>query len=266
MRQLATLILLLSVTLIAPLGPAQAQDDNPNPAIMICMQEAGCIHSEKSGELTTEQMTHLLGANETGGDTVVCTFSDGCQWSAVGPEDLDLAFGGDGKLDSEKKPALDLPAGSDSDSLFGEIEIGENPIVPVGGTWVAYHFPGVMDCSVIAIDIPASPPEPGELIVVDDGATLTLESSDPEMGIVPMQRVQNGVYHGIFEVSTEEGVMTINYDEVFVAPTLAFGMISGNITSQGMECKLSRPFFTISEGLELLDAPLPDDPDAESAE
>lgn len=264
MRRTLSLVL-LAMTLIAPLAvPAQAQDDNPNPAIVICLQGSGCFHSDKSGEVTTEQMTSLLGDNETGGDTVVCTTSEGCQWSAVGPEDLDLTFGGDGELDGEKKPAPEAPA--DSDSLFVEIEIGDDPLVPVAGTWITYHSVGVMDCSVIAIDIPANPPEPGTLIVEDDGAVLTLDSSDPETSIVPMIRVQNGVYHGIFEVSTEEGVMTINYNEVFVAPTMAFGMLSGEMTSQGMECVLSRPFFTILEGLDLLDAPLPDDLEATGEE
>lgn len=255
-------LILIVLTLTAPLnGFALAQDsgDNPNPAIVICTQGAGCFHSDKSGEVSTGQMTELLGENDTGGGTVLCTPSDGCQWSAVGPEDLDLVFGGDGENIGEKNPAPELPEGSDSDSLFVEIEIGDDPIVPVAGTWNAYHSAGVMDCGVIAIDIPESPPQPGALIVVDDGATLTLESSDPEMGVVPMQRVQNGVYHGTFEVSTDEGVMTLDYNEVFVAETLAFGMISGELTSQGMECVLSRPFYAVVDGLELLDAPLSDE-------
>ncbi len=254
------LVLLLAALLMPVGGTVRAQDDNPNPAIVLCVTGAGCWHSEKSGEITGDQMAELLGENETGGNTVLCTVSDGCQWSAPDPDDLDLLFEGDGEADGDKQPAPDLPDDADSDLIFPELDVEDARIVPVAGTWTGYNLAGAMVCpGVMTLEIPASPPQSSDLIVVDGGVTLTLESNDPELGVVPMRRVQDGVYHGVLEMTVDGQTMTIDYDEVFVAPTLAFGMIHGEMTAQGMTCTFNRPFYTIVEGLELLEAPVEDD-------
>lgn len=261
-----TLGLLLAALLLPVGGTVRAQDDNPNPAIMLCVSEAGCWHSEKSGELTTGQLTHLIGENDTGGNTVVCTLSDGCQWSAPDPNDLDLVFGGDGEADGEKQPAPDQPEAQEGDPIFSVLEVEDSELVPVEGTWTSYNLAGAMVCpGVMTLDIPASPPESGELIVVDEGAWLTLESANPELAVVDMLRVQDGVYHAEIEMEFEGNTLTMQFNEVFVAPTLAFGMIHGEITAQGMECTIRRPFYTIVEGLDLLEAPVEGEVGADDA-
>lgn len=248
-RLLAPVLIL--IVLITPLsGTTLAQDgsENPNPDIMICITGTGCWHSEKSGEITTEQMSNLIGENETGNNTVACTLSDGCQWSGLGPEDLDVVYGGDAQSIGDKKPAPEQPA--NSEYLFPDLDIGDDPIIPQDGSWIAYHLAGVMDCGVMKIDIPAGQPQPGMLIVEDNGATLTAETNDPEMEIVPMHRVQNGVYVANLEIETEDGTMILYYDEVFIAATMAIGLIHGEMNSQGVECVITRPFFTVVDGLE----------------
>lgn len=253
---LAVLTLLL-VALVAPLGSSSsyAQDDNPNPAILICVTDAGCWHSDKSGEVTGEQMGALLGDEDPHGEnTVICTTTEGCQWSALDPDEAELTFSGDEDgPDGEKQPAPDMDQ-QDSDQLFPPTEVEEPSIMPVEGSWTAYNLAGVMTCpGAMTLDIPASDPLTGELLVSEDGSELTAESLDPELATVSMIRVGDGVYHATIELSADGGTMTLNFDEVFVANTLAFGMIHGQIEQQGMECTITRPFYTIVEGLELLE-------------
>lgn len=255
---LVLIALLAALAVPAVYSTAYAQDSNPNPAIMICVTGAGCWHSDISGELSSEQTTTLIGENDSTGNNVVCTVDAGCEWTALEPNDLDLAYEGDGEADGEKQPAPELP--DDSDKMFPALDVEDATVTPVEGTWVAYNLAGAMVCpGVMTFDIPASPPQTGQLIVEDDGAVLTLESNDPELGVVPMMRTQDGVYHGTLEMEVEGQTLTINYDEMFVEPTMAVGMIHGEMTAQGYECTILRPFYTTIEGLELLERPVEDE-------
>ncbi len=47
---------------------------------------------------------------------------------------------------------------------------------------------------------------------------------------------------------------------------MAFGMISWEMSQQGYECTVRRPFYTTIEGLDLLDEPLPEDMDTSEEE
>ncbi len=258
---------------------ALAQDDGSTPPQLVLCTDGGCRYSPVSGELSTQDLTIALGEPDPhGANVVVCTDSGGCQWSAVTPEDLDLVHGGDGDLgegmvfdEDEVEPVEGMifdedevdPITIDNETIremiFNLNETSQVIIAPKAGTWTSTHLAGQMVCpGAISMSIPAGDVQTGNVIVSEDGSTLTAQGLDPELADVPMRRVAGSVFYGAVTIAVPEtGDMTLHFIEYFLDDGFAVGLIYSEMTTQGITCTIERSFWTIFEGEDLLE---PDGP------
>ncbi|NDJ77275.1 MAG: hypothetical protein GYB65_13555 [Chloroflexi bacterium] len=282
-KHVYALLITMLLAVFVPVFSVVAQDGGDGPALVFCESGSGCAYSPISGELSNDDVSLVLGEEDPyGNDVVVCDVAGGCQWANLDPEDLDLVNGGDGEVNS---PEIDFDdeadANEDDEIIFDEDEvepieddemifdedeveaydtealifdideITATTVTPKSGNWTAYHLPGAMVCDVITIDIPASPPQSGTVSVSEDGSTLTLESLDAEVGSVPMVRVAGGYYHGELTI---EGI-TLNYEEFFLDDGYALGLIHATFTQEGVNCQITRRFWTVYDGEDLVEDP-----------
>ena len=252
---LTLIVILMLISLALPTLPVQAQDDSGEyePAILVCGDD-GCQHTRMSGEFAETDMEILIGEeNPYGEDGYVVCSAGPCTWTQLDPADLDLVHGGDGEVDmifeEEDVEAIDDDTPIDPDVEFDFSDIDARDITPSAGTWTAYHQAGQMNCtSGLTIDIPAGDIQSGELVVSEDGNTLTLNDLDPEAASVPMERIAPGTYHGELEVTADGQTMIVNFDEKFVDTFLGLGLIWSEVAVQGYECRIERRFYTIYGG------------------
>ena len=240
------------VAILLPTTGLYAQEGGgaDNPEIIFC-GEGACSHSPKSGEVTPENMEIMLGESDSfGHNVVICQPGEGCRWSSVNAEDAALIYG-DGTVsdemvfgDTENESEGDEMVFSDTEAemLLDLSGVGATAIRPRDGLWITQHHAGSMVCSGgLRIDVPAGDPSPGSIGVSGDGDMIIAESADDSM---PMLRVAPGVYHSAFKVATDDGTMTLYFDEVFITEGLAIGVIYADMLVEGNECHIERRFWT----------------------
>ncbi len=251
----AGLILLVLGMLFVPAALAQEGQDSPPPDIVMC-SATECRYSPVSGILSYDDLELVLGkADEYGTNLVVCDAS-GCQWSAVTLEELEFV------LDQEIQDAEQEEMVFDEDEVdpittdekpdvieLEDQELNFTSVVPLPGTWVTYHDPSVMECSMgMTIDVPGSGPDVATLSVSEDGSTLTGLDLDPETANMDMLRTPDGHYRSEMEFSQDGGTMTLVFELFFLDEALGFGFIDGQIEQQGYSCSILRSFVTTLEG------------------
>jgi hypothetical protein len=270
---------LACLMLLVPGAAALAQDDGATPPQLVLCADGGCRYSPVSGELTTQDMTIVLGeADPYGNNVVACTDSDGCQWSAATPQDLDLVYGGDGDLgegmvftedevepiegmifDEDEVDSFTIDNETIREMIFELHETSQVIITPKSGIWTATHLAGQIVCpGVMTMAIPAGDVQSGNIVVAEDGSTLTAEGLDPELTDVPMRRVTGSAFYGAVTMAVpEQGDVTLHFVEFFLDDGFALGYIYADVVTQGFACNIERYFWTIFEGESLLEPDAP---------
>lgn len=116
---------------------------------------------------------------------------------------------------------------------------------PKPGPWSVTHYAGKMDCGLMSLDIPASPPESGVLEVLDGGQTVIGTGLEDAQGVAITMNAEpmiNGRYTGSFQ-GMEEGVpVTINYFWQVVTDEHIVGFLTASVTAEGVTCSIYRSF------------------------
>ena len=122
---------------------------------------------------------------------------------------------------------------------------------PKPGPWSVTHFSGQMDCGVMSLAIPASPPESGVLEVLDGGATVIGTGLEDAQGVSITMNASaeiTGRYVGAFQ-GQEQGVpITINYFWQVVTDEYIVGFLTSSFTAEGVTCSIYRSFEMIYIG------------------
>lgn len=246
-------MLLVPAALSGPATLAQEGKDSPPPDIVMC-SATECRYSPVSGILSYDDLELVLGkADEDGTNLVVCDAS-GCQWSAVTLEELEFVLGEEVQDAEQEEMVFDedevdpILSGTDVIELEDQ-ELNFTSVVPLPGTWVTYHDPSVMECSMgMTIDVQGSGPDTMTISVSEDGSTLTGVDLDPETANMDMLRTPDGHYRSEIELSEDGGTMTLVFELFFLDEALGFGFIDGQIEQQGYSCSMLRSFMTTLEG------------------
>lgn len=130
-------ILVVFAGLLALVMGVGAQDE-PRINIYNCYSDGECVHAVTSQEWTAEQAALVIGEAAPGlNAAIVCIEGDGCVWTMLSENELELANGGDGIV--ETFDVIDL---DDYPAELLELDF-DNPVPPIedgdssnGRTWV----------------------------------------------------------------------------------------------------------------------------------
>ena len=184
------------------------------------------------------------------GETVTCTFLNAATASApetAGGSGGTGPAGGDSPPDANgTNPFASPDPDFDQFPLPDDLPPGAGTyLVPRPGPWTATNFAGSMDCSAMSMAIPAEPPEPGEIQVLDGGATVIASGVSGSAGVditMNADPALAGRYSGSFQ-ATEQGVpITIDYYWQLVTDEYIVGYLTSTFSAEGVSCSIYRPF------------------------
>jgi peptidyl-tRNA hydrolase len=196
-----------------------------------------------SGDATTRSAIYNLDA----GETVTCIFSHEVV-TETGTPGFSTGGNGDGTddptdgvnpFDNPEEALTDFPLPDELPDDAGEY------LVPKAGPWMVTNLSGQLNCGVTSLDIPASPPETGTLEVLDEGKTVVGSSLQEDQSVpitMSADPAVRGRYTGALD-GVEQGIpVTINYVWQVVTEEYIVGYLSASFTSEGVTCKVYRPY------------------------
>lgn len=241
-----------------PAGATSGDDHRQYPSALLCETGNGCRHSPISGMEQRSFWDALLGTEAPGSTTVICSTETGCTWAELSDADADLLFGGDGTPEGQRGMVfgedegmvIERP-GTLAPIVFTDDEVAAViTVTPMSGRWTSNHANGVMDCGIMRLDIPAGDVEVGEMAVLDDGARLVATGMSADTETLELHHISGGSYHDDITVTADGAEMVLNFDLVFVDPGMGQGLIWAEISEQGIDCRIERPFMLLHESVD----------------
>ncbi|MDX1614519.1 MAG: hypothetical protein R3300_09430 [Candidatus Promineifilaceae bacterium] len=239
-------------------GTYTTTESDPAPEFELtaveCDDEASA--SPSSGDASTRTAVFNLDP----GETVRCLFTNAQPGATVTPT---ITAGGA----TAGGPGTGQDGGSDGDGInpFVDPDADFNNFpepsdlppdagtfaAPKPGPWTVTHYGGQLDCGVMTLAIPASPPESGVLEVLDGGQTVVGTGLEDAQGVSITMNASpaiTGRYTGSFQ-ATEQGVpITIDYFWQVVTDEHIVGFLTSSFTSEGVTCSIYRSFEMFYSG------------------
>lgn len=239
---------------VANLQPGTYTSTLADPAPAFELTEVECNDGGSSMVSSGDPVTRSAVFNLDPGETVTCTFTTTAAESLVDGETR-LA-GGTSPGGGEPAAGTDPGQGRNPfDNPVQDLDLFPLPdelppdagsdTVPKAGPWSITHFAGQMNCGVINLAIPASPPESGILEVLDGGQTLIGSGLRDALGATITMTADPeimGRYAGAFQ-GEEQGIpITINYFWQVLTDEFMVGYLSSEFTSEGVACQIYRAY------------------------
>ena len=233
---------------VANLTPGTYTTTGVDPAPNFEFTSVICDDSESAVPSSGDAATRTAVFNLDPGETVTCTFSN--------DDDTGNDIVGGGETDTGTIPSGDgINPFVDPDDDFDQFPLPEDPNdlpddagthpVPRPGPWTAHNHSGGMECGSFEFEMAPSPPESGEIEVLDDGATVIAtgleESADVSITMTADPAI-TGRYYGSFG-ATQDGVpIVIDYYWQLVTDEHIVGYLTSSFSSEGVTCSIYRPF------------------------
>ncbi len=242
---------------VANLTPGTYTTTEADPAPEFELTNVECDDGNSASASSGDAGSRTAVFNLDPGETVRCLFTNSKPSAEITPTITAGGSTGGGAGETGEGPGD--PGGADGTNPF------ENPdpempnfptpeplptgagtfAAPKPGPWSVTHYGGQMDCGVMALAIPASPPESGVLEVLDGGATVIGTGLEDAQGVSITMNASpeiTGRYSGQFS-ATEQGVpITIDYFWQVVTDEHVVGFLTSSFTAEGVTCSIYRSF------------------------
>ena len=242
---------------VSGLSPGTYSSTQVDPAPDFELTSVDCDDGGSATPSDGDASTRTAVFNLDPGEMATCTFTNEEVGVVVSPTVTAGGDAGGGDTDSDPDPGGTNPFDSPDEELADFPLPEELPpdagtfAAPKPGPWSVTHFAGDLSCGEFSLAIPASPPEAGILKVRDGGATVIGTGLESD-ATAPITMRANpdivGRYTGAFE-GEEEGIpVTIDYYWQLVTDEYIVGYLTSSFTSEGVTCRVYRPFEMVYTG------------------